>query len=616
MKLQEARWENLGLALILLAGAALRLHGLDWDGGQWLHPDERQIYFVTMELGWPSSLAEALSPASPLNPGFFAYGSLPFYLLKLVTALVAPVWPTLGDPDNLHLIGRCLAIAFDLGTIYLTYRLASRLLPLPRNPRGLNSGALLATALTSLAVLHVQLAHFYTSDPLLTFFVLLTLNLAVDVARGKSRWWKAGLGLALGLALATKVVAALLIVPIIAACFVRETKRITPRPEAEAQTSSAPSTIVATIRCTIPMLILASFVFLVIQPYAVIDWQTFLSDTMRESQIAWGWLDAPYTRQYASTLPYLYTMWQTALWGIGLPLGLIVWPALGITIVRWTRGGAWTDTLLLAWAGPYLAITGLMYAKYLRYMLPLVPVLCVLVLQYFSNRRPRNTLAAKPLPSVSHSASSIHHPASIVQHPLLAIAIIALLVLAPTAYALAFSTIYTEPHSWITASRWFYEHVPQGSTLALEEWDTALPLPLEIDGQPRRIEEYVVHTLPLYAEPDDTTKWVQIAADLAQTDYVIIASRRLYGSIPRQPDRYPLATRYYELLFSGELGFELAMEFTRGPEWLNPRLAPLPGAAPQFVIPDESFVVYDHPRALVFRNIEKAPVEELLRRLQ
>ena len=47
-------------------------------------------------------------------------------------------------------------------------------------------------------------------------------------------------------------------------------------------------------------------------------------------------------------------------------------------MVRWLRRAPWSDTLLLAWAGPYFAITGLLYARYTRYMMPLLPVLFVL----------------------------------------------------------------------------------------------------------------------------------------------------------------------------------------------------------------------------------------------
>lgn len=581
--------ERLPLLLILATAAALRLYGLNWDGGQWLHPDERQIYFIALELGWPRTLGEALSPASPLNPHFFAYGSLPFYLLRLVAALLAPVWPALRDPDNLHLVGRLLAVLFDLGTVFLTYRLARAIWPPPRGGETTPDvdsrccAALLAAGLVAVATLHVQLAHFYTADPLLTCLVLLTLNLAADVARGAGLRHQAALGLAFGLALATKVNAALLIVAIYAAYTLRFTGYTMQEP---IPTFAIPRFSI--LRRVVTTLAVAGVVFLLAEPYAVIDWRTFVADTTRESQIAWGQLDVPYTRQYVGTLPYLYSVWQLALWGLGPILGLVAWAALAASLFQWLRRGEWATTLLLAWAGPYLALTGALHARHLRYMLPLVPILCILTVRILAEVKPR------VLRALGHWV----------------------LVIGSLASCTAFLTIYAAPHSWITASEWIYRHVPAGSTLAVEEWDTPLPLAVEVNGQPRRIEEYEMRTLPLYDEPDDAHKWTRLAAALADSDYLIIASRRLYGSIPRLPERYPITSRYYRQLSSGELGFELVGEFLRGPAWLNPRLPPLPGAAPALLRPDESFVVYDHPRALVFRNRDHLSSEELLLRLQ
>jgi hypothetical protein len=331
----------------------------------------------------------------------------------------------------------------------------------------------------------------------------------------------------------------------------------------------------------------AGVVFVAAQPYALIDWRTFARDTLLESRIAWGALDVPFTRQYAGTLPYLYPIWQSALWGLGLPLGLVAWAGLGALLVRWLRRGLWADTLLLAWSGPYLAVTGLLYARYLRYMLPLVPVLCILAVRLLGSVKSRRLQATG----------------------------LWLLVAASLTFSMVFVSIYVPVHSWIETSEWIYRKVPAGGTLAVEDWDTRLPLPLDLDGQSRRIEEYDVLTLTLYEEPDDAAKWARLAADLSQSDYLILASRRLYGSIPRLPERYPLAGRYYDMLFAGELGFTAVGEFTRGPVWLNPRLPPLPGAAPALLRPDESSVVYDHPRALVLRNAERLPPDELLLRI-
>jgi hypothetical protein len=586
VKQERDRWDVLPLLLILLLGALLRFYGLNWDEGLWLHPDERQIYFVTLDLGWPTSVREFLSPESPLNPHFFAYGSFPFYLLKVVSSLLATVWPAVRDPGNLHLAGRPLAVAFDLGTIYLTYRLARSLgLPdwdgRPRTTGFERSVALAAAALVSVAVLHVQLAHFYTVDPLLVFLILLALNLAADVARGAGWRSQVALGFACGLALATKINAALLIVVVFAA--------FNARPVVSGDPSSKPAAAWAFVfRQMVPTCVVAAGVFLLAEPYALLDWRTFLEQTARESQIAWGGLDVPYTLQYAGTLPYLYSIWQLLFWGVGPPLGVAIWGSLAIALLRWLRSGSLAGTMILAWAIPYFAITGALYTRYLRYMLPLVPVLCLCVAWGLADIERR------------------HHRRMIYG------------LLAGTAlfYCLAFSSIYTQRHSWISASEWIYRNIPAGSALAVEAWDTPLPLAIDVDGRARRIEEYELRTLPLYDEPDDVSKWGPIAADLAGSDYLIIASRRLYGSIPRSPERYPVTTRFYERLFAGQLGFELTKEFTRGPSWLNPRLPPLPDAAPGLLQPDESVVVYDHPRALILRNAERLPAEELLRRLQ
>jgi 4-amino-4-deoxy-L-arabinose transferase-like glycosyltransferase len=599
-----AHHKSVLLALILAAAAGLRLYGLNWDGGQWLHPDERQIYFVTLSLGWPHSLAQALSPASPLNPHFFAYGSLPIYLLKIVAALLAPLSPVLRDPDNLHLVGRPLAVLFDLGTVFLTYRLA-KVLGIgywvsgtrDRGSETRNGAALVAAALVGFAVLSVQLAHFYTADTLLTFFVVLSLNLAADVAQGGTWRRQIALGVAVGLALATKVSALplLLLVPV-ALSFQRSAV------SGQLSAISEQHAIRNTQYVARLALVLAatSVVFFVAQPYALIDWQTFLADTVREAQIARGTLDVPYTRQYAGTLPYLYPMWQTALWGLGLPLGLVAWGGFAAAAVRWLRHGQWADTLLLVWAGPYLLITGLFHARYLRYMLPLVPVLCVLVV---SGR----------WSAVSGQRSAVSRQRSAARSQRLWVIGHWTLVICTFAYSLLFASMYATPHSWISASEWIYANVPAGGTLAVEDWDTALPLPLDVNGQARRIDEYDVRTLTLYDEPDDTAKWSALSGDLAASDYVIIASRRLYGSIPRLPDRYPLASRYYDRLFAGDLGFELVGEFTRGAAWLNPHISPLPDAAPPLLRPDESFVVYDHPRVLILQNAEHLSPAELLR---
>jgi hypothetical protein len=586
------RWA--ALLLILAFSASLRLYGLEWDEGHWLHPDERQIYFLALDLGWPSSLAQALSPESPLNPGFFAYGSLPIYLLRAFTTLLAAPWPALRHPDHLHLAGRLLATLFDLGTICLTYRLARRLASLQddSDPGGTWSGVwpLVATGLVGTSLLHVQLAHFYTVDVLLTCFAMLALVLAADVALGASRVRQAGLGLVVGLALATKASATPLLLLVPVAFFIRASR---------SQTHWA-----GTLPSIARTLALAAGTFLLVQPYALLDWRTFLAHNLRESQIASGRQEVPYTLQYAGTWPYLYALWQSVLWALAPPVGLAGWAGLVYLLVRWLRRGGGGDGLLLTWAGPYLLLTGLLLAKPLRYMLPLVPVLCLtgtLLLARLVPWARRRLVGHRVL-----GQDGLRWVTALGAGGLLACGL---------TYALIWEGIYAERHPWVAASEWIYERIPPASVLAREDWDTPLPLPLNVDGRARRIEEYESHLLTLYDEPDDASKWFTLAQYLAQSDYLVLASRRAYGSVSNLPQRYAATNLYYEKLFVGELGFALEVEFVRGPTWLNPRVPPLPGAGPAWLRPDESFVVYDHPRALIFRNVDRLPAEELLRRL-
>ena len=94
-------------------------------------------------------------------------------------------------------------------------------------------------------------------------------------------------------------------------------------------------------------------------------------------------------------------------------------------------------------------------------------------------------------------------------------------------------------------------------------------------------------------------KWQKINQQLDSTDYIILSSNRLYGSIPKNPDHYPQTTQYYQNLFDGSLGFNQVAQFTS-----YPCFPPL--GRPLFCFPDDSaeeaFTVYDHPKVLVFKK--------------
>jgi len=242
----------------------------------------------------------------------------------------------------------------------------------------------------------------------------------------------------------------------------------------------------------------------------------------------------------------------------------------------------------------------------MRYFLPIYPLLILFGVYGLTRLREiMDAKHAKLRPSAAHSA--------------LGIAITALVIASTAAWGTGFYAIYTRPHPRVAASRWIYDTIPGGSVIANEHWDWGLPL--RIDGrdgfQGIGVDPaYGGVTLELYNE-DTPEKRAQILGWLDQADVIVMASNRLYGSIPRLPERYPLTVEYYRALFAGELGFELSGAFTSyitvGPFAFPDQETPFALMEAQtstqsrqipirLVPAEESFSVYDHPNCLIFRK--------------
>ncbi|MDD4736854.1 MAG: DUF2298 domain-containing protein, partial [Kiritimatiellae bacterium] len=156
-------------------------------------------------------------------------------------------------------------------------------------------------------------------------------------------------------------------------------------------------------------------------------------------------------------------------------------------------------------------------------------------------------------------------------------------------WASAFSSIYHCPHTRISASRWMFQAIPSGSGVACEHWDDELPLSCQQPGE--QIPRFNRISLPLY-DADTPEKRERLLDCLSRTDFVVLSSDRLIGSIPRLPTRYPMTTRYYDALLDGSLGFEQVAEFV-SPPTLGTRVFDDSSA-------EEAFSVYDHPRVRIF----------------
>ena len=626
----QSRWLGFVLAALLLVGLTLRLYNLNWDENHHVHPDERHITMVAQQTRLPDNLIDLLNPRrSPLNPYWniaenhpqrFAYGSFPLYLLRLTTTavsaagtvietLVAPSdgpdngllklareWHKANDYDHINLVGRALSAFFDTLTLGLVFLIGRRLYNA--------TVGLLATALLTFTVQHIQLAHFYAFDIPTATVIVASVYFGIRVVQdGKlsDSFW---LGALVALAIASKFSSLPLLGVIVMAHGLRpllshwNNDHAHVRPAgalgfvANPPLSFGPTFALAVNRALLGALLsllVGCVVFAIVSPFTILDFKGYADSIGEQSEMVRGILDYPYTRQYRNTgLGYWFENYLT--WALGWPLGIAALAGLALVSARCLRRTATpAELLMLTWVVPYALITLSFQVKFMRYLALITPFM-VLMAAYLLWRIKDWRLQLgdrKPYPRLQ----------SLIFNLCLWVVLLGALF-----YAAAFMSIYSEPLTRVQASEWIYRNIPAGKQLSDESWDDSLPLARVVDGRPRSQSEYKLPmaTMQLH-EPDDARKLDLLKRWIRQSDYIILSSNRMYGWIPRLADRFPIVNRYYELLFAQQLGFTLAAEFTSRPQ--------LGGWEFDDDRADESFTVYDHPKVSIFqktRNLSDA----------
>ena len=511
------------LFLIVLLALGLRLQGIDWDGGSFYHPDERSIYLRAEQMfdtltdapGWEANANRDFpldtpgipsfgtffdKDASPLNPHWFPLGSIIIYILVAVRGLLELFMDQVRLQD-LASAGRTIAALVDSGSVLLMYFLGRRLYS--------RSTGLLASALAALAVINIQLTHFYRPE---SFVILLTLA---------SFWWMLnvlergrvrdhlGLGLVVGLSFAFRSTGLPLLFPLAATYGLLAWRRWQFEREMVPEVGLL---VVGAQAVTAGFIALLTFAML--QPYALLDFHKFFGDLGWETGIARTAGTVPYTVQYVGTpINYLYEIRQSAVWALGLPLGIVAWGGLALSVVVAFFRQRTGELLLLAWVVPLILTIGLFEVKFLRYIAPALPVMVLLgsrwMVTAYRVLNPRSALLGRA-----------------------ALGAIAFVVVATVWYGLAFVSIYDEGHPGAQASAWVNANAERGDVVLTDNhWDEGF----------RNLGSFQVAQLPMY-EGDTLTKVDLVAGRVAGADYIMAYSNRPWGSIARLPDRYERQT--------------------------------------------------------------------------
>jgi len=332
------------LLAILVLAAAVRLWAIDFGFPALdTRPDEAVLVLIAASMLYVS-----------VNPRFFHWPSLEFYV---VSAIYRAWWQVqhwrgvfqhkyeigyaiLQHPAAFFLVPRVISAAAGVVTVALVYRLTMRVAD--------RATALVAAFLLAVVFLHVRDSHFGVTDVPMTCLLMAAMvplqRLMADPAVRRD-WTRAGL--LTGLAASTKYsggmvgVAALVI----------------------AATHWSP----AVRRGLVRYVVVAALAFVAGTPFSVLDFREFLEGLrFDQSHLLTGHgidLGRGWTYHWAFTLRY----------GVGIPLVLA---AIAGIAVLWRR--SWREAIVIA-AFPviYYAITGRGYTVFARYLVPLVPFLCI-----------------------------------------------------------------------------------------------------------------------------------------------------------------------------------------------------------------------------------------------
>jgi hypothetical protein len=581
-----------GLLLVTLLGVGgwLRLAGGNWDRGLQLNVDDTFVAKTAqrrVNLPPGTTLATLLTPAeSPINPraggDFFPYGTLPIYITKGTASLLSGVTGSAHFTGfgGVQLTGRALSGLFDLLAVLLLTLLGARLWG--------RWWGLLTGALYAFAILPIQVSHFFITDSFMAAFTTAALLFSVllvregmglpERRRGQLSMLALAGGLCVGLAMSSKLSAAPALVLPVGAALVFAARGV-----GTAETG-LPVRLGST-RWLLPVVVLVgTFAGLFAgDPYAVLDPAPYLAQLGEQAAIQNGQIDEWFTRKYVGSWPVLHSLGQLLLLGVGPLVGLA--GALGVGVAAregWReRGRDWAWPLIFVGAVAYFGAVGFAEAKWVRYLLPLVPYLCLFATAFCVWAW--GWLAARQAPTAARAAL----PG----------------VLAVTALlgALAVMPIYRTEHTQIAASRWIYENVPEGSAIGIET--TAIRMPLDLPGQPDPAARYTFGEWNPLADGPSGERAEALRAYLEGSDYLILDTTQALRTAPRLPWRYPVQVRYYDLLFRGQLGFTLVHRATSYPR-LGPVEFPDEGWA------DVSFMDSSHPPITIFRKERELSAEE------
>ncbi len=533
------------LVIVLLAGAALRVRGLDWGLPWALHIDER-LFVAEKAIELERSLEEGGLP----DPGITSYGILPLWLVVGVRSLFLDAAMQSGPPTygnelaGTILLARIVSAAAGVLAILATWAWARRF-----GPRV----AIVAAALVAGFPALVQASHFGTVESLLVLGMAAGMLAAERLAERPSIMRAVAAGLAWGAALSVKSPAVFLALPlvhaaprrfpIVAGSALALMLALNPRMAAAPLARMLPAPPHPQERVAPPR-------------DASPEHETFFGNFRR----AYSGSFHDWTLAYANDVPIVTELTRILPWGIGV----LAEVAAGVGLVLAIRRPTPAETRALLLFVPLFASLLAVRAKTIRFYLPAFPALAVLAA--------RGAAWSRILAVVVVAATFLH--------------------------GAALTSIYVDEDARIAAARWFDTHVGPRERVVIEDppgYGPPLGSPTsELPRAPMRTDILWRNFYSVHERRTETERRAHLDEMLAKADWIALSEghRAEYTAAGA---RRPVESCFYEDLDAGRLPFRIEATFKS-----HPRLGP-------FVLSDDRaevlMRVFDHPRIEIWRRV-------------
>lgn len=507
-RLSRLRWTTVALLVIVGWALYLRLHGVGWGlPYHYLNPDEGAIVPRAFHIA-----------TGHLDPRFFYYPSLLFYLLAALFRVIGLFWhPAVGslfsqgtftiDPGPYYLAGRLLVVSMGTASVYLVYRLG-------REAFGTTVG-LVAAAFLAVEPLHVRYSHVAVTDVPGTAFALLAMLLLMRAARGGGRRWLLAGAIAAGLATSIKYNLGMLVIPATVAGVV-VAGRSAPSGLRARRAALARAWFVVR-RVYVPMLL----AFIITTPFAVLDAGRFVHDFTRQNQIvARGWLGFEHIGN-----SYWYNFSVNLAGALGLVLLALALAGLAYAL--------WRHSIVDLMIAPYTAVYFIYVSSWHelpdRYLLPIIPLLLL--------------LAARLCVGVGRARLRLPR---LVMVPAIATVLCAAMIL-PLSDSMAYDRSLSGVDMRSVAKQWVELHIQPGVAVAADAYGpplvTSQDLPF-FNAAGMTSPFYDVYSLELPV-PGSVNYWPTVAQLRHYGVHYVIVSSSVYDRILAAASQYPLQTSFY-----------------------------------------------------------------------